>query len=120
MLWLLSPGTAAMRRAARRLSGRRARDQHGSRIGAGAHARAGLVRCGLEAASEPIEDEPAMVLHEDPLIPNYGKKGTGQEVAEGMVLAIEVMYSEGKEKVEVEPDGWTIRMRDGRISALSF
>lgn len=58
-------------------------------------------------------------LHEDPMIPGYtGYKGEDFKLKEGVVLAIEVMYTTGSGEVETAPDGWTIRTRDGKISAL--
>ena len=59
-------------------------------------------------------------LHEDPQIPCFvpGPRDESPEIKEGMVLAIEVMYAMGSEKVEQKEDGWTIAMRDGKISAL--
>lgn len=56
-------------------------------------------------------------LHEDPQVPNYGKKGTGPKLKDGMVLAIEPMINQGRKEVFTEPDGWTIRTRDGKVSA---
>ena len=56
-------------------------------------------------------------LHEDPQIPNFGKKGRGIELKRGMILAIEPMVNEGKYKVEVLPDGWTVITKDGSLSA---
>ena len=55
-------------------------------------------------------------LHEDPQVPNYGKKGTGVKLREGMVLAIEPMINMGKKEVFTESDGWTIRTKDGKPS----
>lgn len=57
-------------------------------------------------------------LHEDPLVPGRGKKGTGLELKEGMVLAIEVIYNMGKPDVALLPDGWTIATKDKSFSAL--
>src|SRR4030042_5417881 len=57
-------------------------------------------------------------LHEDPLIPGRGKKGTGEEMKEGMVLAIEVIYNMGKNQVKLLSDGWTISTKDGSLSGL--
>jgi len=59
-------------------------------------------------------------LHEDPQIPCFvpGPREESPEIKKGMVLAIEVMYAMGSEKVEQKEDGWTIAMRDGKISAL--
>ncbi len=56
-------------------------------------------------------------LHEDPQIPNFGKKGRGIELKRGMILAIEPMVNAGKYKVKVLPDGWTVITEDGSLSA---
>lgn len=56
-------------------------------------------------------------VHEDPAIPNYGKKGTGEELVEGMVIAIEPMVCEKKPHVYFDTDGWTIRTHDGGLAA---
>lgn len=53
-------------------------------------------------------------MHEDPQVPNYGKKGNGGKLKEGMVLAIEPMINLGTKDVFTESDGWTIRTRDGK------
>ena len=56
-------------------------------------------------------------LHEEPQIPNFGKKGRGIELKSGMILAIEPMVNEGNYKVEILPDGWTVVTKDGSLSA---
>ena len=56
-------------------------------------------------------------LHEEPPVPNFGTKGTGLTLKEGMVLAIEPMVNTGSYKVEEGEDGWTIRTADRRPSA---
>lgn len=56
-------------------------------------------------------------LHEEPQIPNYGKKGQGIKLVEGMVFCIEPMINRGKRTVVYEKDGWTIRTADGLPSA---
>jgi len=56
-------------------------------------------------------------LHEDPSIPNFGKKGTGPKLKNGMTLAIEPMVNAGKYSVTTANDGWTILTADGSISA---
>ena len=56
-------------------------------------------------------------LHEDPQVPNYGKRGSGAKIQNGMVLAIEPMINMGKRDVVHESDGWTIRTRDRKPSA---
>lgn len=56
-------------------------------------------------------------LHEDPQVPNYGKKGNGAKLKEGMVLAIEPMINMGKKDIVHWSDGWTITTKDKKISA---
>ncbi|MER3498627.1 MAG: type I methionyl aminopeptidase [Chitinophagaceae bacterium] len=55
-------------------------------------------------------------LHEDPQVPNYGKRGSGPKLKEGLVLAIEPMINLGKKEVYTEDDGWTVRTKDGKPS----
>jgi methionyl aminopeptidase len=56
-------------------------------------------------------------LHEDPSIPNFGRKGTGPKLKNGMTLAIEPMVNAGKYDVVTAKDGWTIITADGSTSA---
>ncbi len=56
-------------------------------------------------------------MHEDPQVPNYGRRGQGLKLREGMVLAIEPMVNAGKPGVEVLEDGWTAVTEDGSMSA---
>ncbi len=56
-------------------------------------------------------------LHEDPEVPNYGKRGKGPLIMEGLVLAIEPMINLGKKDVHQAEDGWTIHTRDRTPSA---
>jgi methionyl aminopeptidase len=55
-------------------------------------------------------------LHEDPPVPNYGKRGSGHKLKQGLVLAIEPMINLGKRDVYTEDDGWTVRTKDGKPS----
>lgn len=55
-------------------------------------------------------------LHEDPQVPNYGKRGSGAKLKTGMVLAIEPMINLGRKDVFTEKDGWTVRTKDGKAS----
>jgi methionine aminopeptidase, type I len=55
-------------------------------------------------------------MHEDPQVPNYGRRGTGPVLREGLVLAIEPMINMGKKDVYTEDDGWTVRTTDGKPS----
>ncbi len=56
-------------------------------------------------------------LHEAPEVPNFGKRGSGPVLQEGLVIAIEPMINLGKKAVKTERDGWTIRTLDNRPSA---
>ena len=56
-------------------------------------------------------------LHEEPQVPNYGPKGKGVSLKEGMVLAIEPMINAGGHAVRIESDGWTAVTVDGSLSA---
>ena len=55
-------------------------------------------------------------LHEDPQVPNYGKRGTGLKLKENLVLAIEPMINMGTHKVFTDEDGWTVKTQDGKPS----
>ncbi len=55
-------------------------------------------------------------MHEDPQMPNFGKRGSGPVLKAGLVLAIEPMINLGKKEVYTEKDGWTIRTSDGKPS----
>ena len=57
------------------------------------------------------------VMHEDPQMPNYGKRGRGKKFVEGMTVAIEPMINMGTKSIKHFPDGWTIKTRDGKPSA---
>lgn len=56
-------------------------------------------------------------LHEAPEVPNYGRKGNGMKLKNGLVLAIEPMINAGKRFIVQNDDGWTIRTSDGSVSA---
>jgi len=56
-------------------------------------------------------------MHEDPEMPNYGKRGRGKKFIEGMVVAIEPMINMGTKNIKQLKDGWTILTRDGKPSA---
>jgi len=57
------------------------------------------------------------VMHEDPEMPNYGKRGRGKKFKEGMVVAIEPMINMGTHRIKQLRDGWTILTADGKPSA---
>lgn len=56
-------------------------------------------------------------LHEEPNIPNYGKKGEGALLVKGMTIAVEPMATLGGESIHLESDGWTVATADGSLSA---
>jgi methionyl aminopeptidase len=56
-------------------------------------------------------------VHEDPNIPNYGRKNTGPELVAGMTVAVEPMATLGGDGIKVDPDEWTVRTRDGSCAA---
>ena len=56
-------------------------------------------------------------LHEDPQVPNYGKRGTGAKLKDSLVIAIEPMINLGGKEVFNDKDGWTIRTADGKPAA---
>jgi methionyl aminopeptidase len=56
-------------------------------------------------------------LHEKPEVPNYGKRGSGIILKEGMVLAIEPMINQGTARIKQHRDGWTISTADKKLSA---
>jgi len=56
-------------------------------------------------------------LHEDPAVPNFGRRGTGSKLKNGMTLAIEPMVNAGGYEVTTASDGWTVLTADGSPSA---
>ena len=56
-------------------------------------------------------------LHEAPEVPNYGRRGNGPRLVDGMVLAIEPMINLGTREILTHEDGWTIVTKDSKVSA---
>jgi methionyl aminopeptidase len=56
-------------------------------------------------------------LHEQPMIPNFGKKGTGEKLVEGQVVALEPMATLGDYRIKAASDGWTLKTKDGSLAA---
>lgn len=56
-------------------------------------------------------------MHEDPQVPNYGRRGRGKKFKNGMTLAIEPMINMGTRRIRQYPDGWTIKTQDMKPSA---
>ena len=57
------------------------------------------------------------ILHEDPSVPNFGTPGRGVRLLPGMVIAIEPMINEGTAALKQMTDGWTVKTKDGKLSA---
>ncbi len=56
-------------------------------------------------------------MHEDPQVPNYGRRGSGILLEPGMVLAVEPMVNVGQHTVRLDNDGWSIFSQDGSLAA---
>ncbi len=56
-------------------------------------------------------------MHEDPQVPNYGRRGNGPQLKNGMCIAIEPMITMGSRQVQMMPDRWTVRTVDGKPAA---
>jgi methionyl aminopeptidase len=72
---------------------------------------------GYSVVREMIGHGVGKSLHEDPEVPNYGRRGAGVKLKSGMTLAIEPMINLGKKNLVLEKDGWTTRTIDGSSSA---
>ena len=56
-------------------------------------------------------------MHEDPMVPNYGRRGNGMKIVNGLCIAIEPMITMGKHDVYIDNDGWTVITKDGKPAA---
>src|ERR1700743_3482949 len=74
-------------------------------------------RNGFGVVKELVGHGVGLDLHEKPEVPNYGKRGSGVKLEEGMVIAIEPMINAGKARVKFWDDGWTVSTSDGKPSA---
>ena len=92
--------------------------QHGNRIGdIGFAIQQHCQKAGFSVVRKLVGHGVGRNLHEDPEVPNFGKKGQGVLLNEGMVIAIEPMINMGNRDVVQEKDGWTIRTIDRKPSA---
>ncbi len=90
----------------------------GNRIGDIGHAvQSHVEQYGYSVVRDLVGHGLGRELHEKPEVPNYGKRGTGIKLQEGMTLAIEPMVNLGSRQVVQMPDGWTISTADRRPSA---
>lgn len=76
-----------------------------------------VIKCGFSVVREFVGHGIGRELHEDPNVPNYGRPGHGVKLCRGMALAIEPMVNAGRPEVYVLPDGWTVKTKDGKLSA---
>ena len=72
---------------------------------------------GFSVVREFIGHGIGRALHEEPSVPNYGTPGRGVRLLPGMTIAIEPMINMGSAGVKTLPDGWTVKTRDGKLSA---
>ena len=90
----------------------------GNRIGDIGHAIQKFVeKEGFSVVRDYAGHGVGLAMHEDPMIPNFGRAGRGLKIENGMVLAIEPMINVGSYKVVLHPDGWTVSTKDGKRSA---
>jgi len=77
-----------------------------------------IERSGYSVVREFVGHGVGRELHEDPLVPGVGEKGTGPQIKEGMVFAVEVIYNKGGGQVRILSDGWTVETNDKLDSGL--
>lgn len=91
---------------------------HGNKVGdIGSSIQKHCERQGFGVVRDLVGHGIGKDMHEDPSVPNYGKKGRGERLRTGMTLAIEPMISRGSWKVNTESDKWTITTADGSNAA---
>jgi methionyl aminopeptidase len=92
--------------------------QVGNRIGDISHAIQTLVEArGFGVVRDLVGHGVGRTMHEEPQIPNFGRRGTGDRIKPGMTLAIEPMVNLGTYRVKTLADGWTVVTADGLPSA---
>jgi len=92
--------------------------QAGNRVGDIGHSIENFVRRYRYGIVEVLSGHGVgRAIHEDPYIPNFGKKGTGAKLMPGMVIAIEPMLNNGTKNVILDKDGYTFRTADDKRSA---
>ena len=90
----------------------------GSRLGDVGYAVQSLAeQNGFGVVRELVGHGVGVKLHEKPEVPNYGRRGTGMKLEEGMVIAIEPMINAGTANIKFWSDGWTVTSRDSQPSA---
>jgi methionyl aminopeptidase len=92
--------------------------QSGNHVGdIGAAVQEHAERRGYGVVRELVGHGVGQAMHEEPQVPNYGKRGTGVELRPGLVLAVEPMITEGSPGVKILKDGWTVVTVDGKLAA---
>lgn len=107
--------------AAGRLALEKSIDQcrEGNRVGDISYAMQSVVeKSGYQVVRDLVGHGIGRDLHEEPQVPCYGRAGSGIILTSGLVLAVEVIYTQGSPKLIVLPDGWTMATKDGRLSGL--
>ncbi|HKL38638.1 MAG TPA: type I methionyl aminopeptidase [Bacteroidales bacterium] len=90
----------------------------GNRVGDISHAvQFHAENAGFSVVREMVGHGLGSSMHESPEIPNYGKRGKGTKLKEGLVICIEPMINLGSRNIKQDRDGWTIRTMDGKPSA---
>lgn len=91
---------------------------HGKRLGdIGFAVQQHCEACSYGVVREFVGHGIGKEMHEDPQVPNYGKRGYGTLLKRGMCIAIEPMITLGARQIYMENDGWTVRTRDGKCAA---
>lgn len=95
-----------------------ARLQAGGHVGdIGAAVQEHAERNGFGVVRELVGHGVGREMHEEPQVPNYGRRGTGAKLRPGLVIAIEPMITQGGPAVEILKDGWTVVTADGKLAA---
>ncbi|MBO7561417.1 MAG: type I methionyl aminopeptidase [Bacteroidales bacterium] len=90
----------------------------GNRIGDIGHAIQSYCEArGFSVVRELVGHGLGKDMHEDPMVPNYGKPGSGKKLRQGMVICIEPMINAGAKEVYEKKDGWGVATADGKKSA---
>lgn len=91
---------------------------NGNRLGdIGSAVEAHAKECGFSVVRQFVGHGIGKELHEDPSVPNYGTPGHGVKLCKGMAIAVEPMINVGTHEVYILPDGWTVKTKDGKLSA---
>lgn len=94
------------------------RARPGGRVGdIGAAVQEVVEAAGFSVIRELVGHGVGHAAHEDPQVPNFGERGRGQELREGLVIAIEPMVNVGGRRIRTLDDEWTVVTADGSLSA---